>query len=370
MKSLNTDYFSRIDHLRFWAATLVIFHHFRGKLTLDWTGLDWTGLDWTGLVTNTIKSWLINGSSGVSLFLFLTGFLFCIISGYGEKKIRYTGFVYNRILRIFPLLVLMVFIVITVNRAASTPMDIFRILTLQLNTGQSYTGWGHDFYPTGPIWTIAVEFQFYLLFPFLALFLCRYGVRYLVILAILMVAIRFNIQTLAGSKSLYWNFYHTIIGRLDQFLIGMIFAVFYHRGYLGFLRSKILAIGVSLFSFVGFMYLFTFQKNSIFYTSFSFMLEAILWGMVVLSYVIVNINIPKFLDGLLSKLGEVSFSLYILHLPIGAMVNKLLELPVPTTVIESLFYSFLKFIVVILVSLVTFYAIEKPFMSLRVKYTS
>ena len=300
----------------------------------------------------------------------MTGFLFCIISGYGEKKIRYTGFVYNRILRIFPLLVLMVFIVITVNRAASTPMDIFRILTLQLNTGQSYTGWGHDFYPTGPIWTIAVEFQFYLLFPFLALFLCRYGVRYLVILAILMVAIRFNIQTLAGSKSLYWNFYHTIIGRLDQFLIGMIFAVFYHRGYLGFLRSKILAIGVSLFSFVGFMYLFTFQKNSIFYTSFSFMLEAILWGMVVLSYVIVNINIPKFLDGLLSKLGEVSFSLYILHLPIGAMVNKLLELPVPTTVIESLFYSFLKLMVVILVSFVTFYAIEKPFMSLRVKYTS
>lgn len=35
MKSLNTDYFSRIDHLRFFAATLVIFHHFRGKLSLD-----------------------------------------------------------------------------------------------------------------------------------------------------------------------------------------------------------------------------------------------------------------------------------------------------------------------------------------------
>ncbi|WP_423805513.1 acyltransferase family protein [Pelistega ratti] len=85
-------------------------------------------------------TWLVNGSTGVSLFLFLTGFLFCIISGYGGKKIQYKGFIYNRILRIFPLMILMVFIVITINRVNSTPMDIFRILTLQLNTGHSYTG--------------------------------------------------------------------------------------------------------------------------------------------------------------------------------------------------------------------------------------
>lgn len=37
------------------------------------------------------------------------------------------------------MMILMVFI-ITVNRADSTPMDIFRILTLQLNTGHPYTG--------------------------------------------------------------------------------------------------------------------------------------------------------------------------------------------------------------------------------------
>ncbi|WP_439242303.1 hypothetical protein [Lonepinella sp. BR2474] len=35
MKSLNTTYFERIDHLRFFAAVLVIFHHLRGNLPKD-----------------------------------------------------------------------------------------------------------------------------------------------------------------------------------------------------------------------------------------------------------------------------------------------------------------------------------------------
>ena len=95
MKSLNSSYFSRIDHLRFFAATLVIFHHFSGNIAVSPDA---------GLITNFFITWLQKGSTGVSLFLFLTGFLFCIISDIGNKKINYKGFIYNRILRIFPLL--------------------------------------------------------------------------------------------------------------------------------------------------------------------------------------------------------------------------------------------------------------------------
>lgn len=314
------------------------------------------------------KTWLINGSTGVSLFLFLTGFLFCIISGYGEKKIRYTGFVYNRILRIFPMLVLMVFIVITVNRAESTPMDLFRILTLQLNTGHSYTGWGHEFFPSGPIWTIAVEFQFYLLFPFLALFLSKYGVRYLIALVIFMIALRFNINVLT-QKGMYWNFYHSIFGRLDQFVIGMIFAVAYQRGHFALFQQKLTACIIALISIAMLMYLFTFNKASAVYTYFSFTIEAICWGLIAVAYLSVKLPDIKWIDTGLAKLGEISFSLYILHLPIGNMLNKILSLPVPTTVLESISLSLLKGTVTILVSLFTFYLIEKPFMSLRVKYT-
>ena len=188
MKSLNTAYLSRIDHLRFFAALLVIAVHIKGKLSPATEGF---GLSSAFLsIENFAKNWIFSGSIGVSLFLVLTGFLFCLISDLGEKKIKYSGFIYNRILRIFPMMVLLVSVVITASRQTSTPMDIFRILTLQLNTGHSYTGWGHEVYPSGPIWTISVEFQFYLLFPFLALFLARYGAKYLLGLVFLMILIK------------------------------------------------------------------------------------------------------------------------------------------------------------------------------------
>lgn len=163
MKSLNTVYIERLDHLRFFAALLVVYHHFRSAINLN--NITWEN-PIKDSITYFIKSWLINGSSGVSLFLFLTGFLFCTISANGTKSIDYKKFIYNRILRIFPLLLVIIFIIICINRQNSDPMDILRLLTLQLNTGNPYTGWGQQFFPSGPIWTIGVEFQFYLLFLF------------------------------------------------------------------------------------------------------------------------------------------------------------------------------------------------------------
>jgi peptidoglycan/LPS O-acetylase OafA/YrhL len=62
MYSLNTKYIDRLDHLRFFAAVLLIFHHFRGHV--NWNG----HLRWESI----IPLWLQNGSTGVSFFLVLT----------------------------------------------------------------------------------------------------------------------------------------------------------------------------------------------------------------------------------------------------------------------------------------------------------
>ncbi len=268
------------------------------------------------------------------------------------------------------MMILMVFIVITLSRKDSTPMDIFRILTLQLNTGQSYTGWGHDFYPTGPIWTIAVEFQFYLLFPFFALFLSKYGLRYLIAVVILIMGIRYNVALIRPTS--YYNFYHTILGRLDQFVLGMIFAVLYKRKYFEFLSSKLVSLFVVLSALCLLLFMFTHftNKNIPIFISLSFTIEGILWGMVVVSYLKVRLPEINWINVGLAKLGEISFSLYLLHLPISDMLNKLFGLKGATTLGESLMMSSLKLIPIILISFLTFYVIEKPFMSLRVRYTS
>lgn len=72
MKSLNSQYLSRIDHLRFIAATFVVFVHsytaFGGKES-----------------SNPFINFMLAGDTGVTLFLVLSGFLFTIISD-GEKR--------------------------------------------------------------------------------------------------------------------------------------------------------------------------------------------------------------------------------------------------------------------------------------------
>lgn len=309
-----------------------------------------------------------NGSSGVSLFLVLTGFLFCLISHSGGKDIRYRGFLYNRILRIFPLMIFLVFIVICCSRQQSSPMDIFRILTLQLNTGNSFTGWGHDFFPSGPIWTIAVEFQFYLIFPFLALFLNRYGPKYLVGIIVLMIATRFNVATLKGGE-IYFNMYHTMIGRLDQFVMGMLFGYAYQKRVFSALSRWVITIPVFLCLVLVLTYLFTFSKTSIGYSSWSFTIEALCWGGIAVCYLNASLPNIELINKTLSYLGMTSFSMYLLHLPVGELVNQLLGFSVATTVSSSIAESAVRIPIIIAVSFFTFYMIEKPFMGMRVKYT-
>lgn len=253
------------------------------------------------------------------------------------------------------------------SRGESTPMDIFRVITLQLNTGSPYASWVQKFYPAAPIWTIGVEFQFYLLFPFFALFLSRYGIKYILLLVFMAIGIRYN-MTILSSKNLYTDFYHSIIGRIDQFLIGMLFAVLVSKGYFSWLRNKILALLFSGVAFFLLMYFLPFRSNPS-YTYFFFTIEAVLWGSIVISYFLVVIQIPRILDSTFSKLGEISFSIYLLHLPIGMMVSKILDLGVPTSTDELLYQFLLKLMITVFVSFVSFYSIEKPFMSLRVKYT-
>ena len=91
MKSLNLNYITRLDHLRFFAALLVILVHMKGNINLlpEDTGL----LGAFSSLSGFIKNWIFNGSAGVSLFLVLTGFLFCLISDLGHKKIKYSLFI-------------------------------------------------------------------------------------------------------------------------------------------------------------------------------------------------------------------------------------------------------------------------------------
>lgn len=359
MKSLNYKYLSRLDHLRLFAALLVVFHHFRGNIVNDYN------INAIPSFSDIAKVILIGGSTGVSLFLVLSAFLFTLISDSGNKKIIYKKFIFNRVLRIFPLTILLLLIVITINRANSTPMDILRLLTLQLNTGNAMTGWGHDIFPSGPIWTIAVEFQFYLIFPFLIFFLRESGVLQIIYILIFFILIRY-ITIQLNSPDIYYNFYHSILGRMDQFLIGILLGYFYTNKRIKV--DNIQCIIIIFLSITGLLILFKLNQDMEFRAVLGFPLEAICWAGIIISYLSFRFDGLNPLSRVIAFLGGLSFSMYLLHLPIGLAVNQIFNLSEPNSITESILQTCFRLAFIIPISLLSYLAIEKPFMKLRVKY--
>lgn len=357
MKTLNHSYLSRLDHLRFFAVATVILYHCKGSMAHP------DSLKSTG---DLIKAWIYSGNIGVSLFLVLSGFLFCIISDAGKRHISYISFIKNRILRIAPLTIFMFFIALTMNKAGETQFDVLRLLTLQLNTGNAMTGWGGEFYPIGQIWTIAVEFQFYLIFPFLATILNRDGVKNIIGLVVILILVKWSLLVFNGVK-VNNNLYHSIIGRLDQFLIGMILGYLYVNKFI--VKTTAAACLMIICFIVSYTY-YSLVKYKImdFFIPFSFTFEAIICGLLIYGYISLPLVFNKRFDAILSYLGSLSFSMYLTHLAVDKMLYGTL-LRAPTSPWDNVFNALIVVLpVTILISALTYSYIEKPFLKMRVKY--
>ena len=158
----NQTYYPQLDALRFFAILGVMVVHFWHPRQLPWLLRD---LDWGGL--------------GVRLFFVLSGFL---ISGIlldsrrmAEESQRspfyfIRQFYIRRFLRIFPIYYLVIFIGLLVNLPPAREVWLW-LLTYTSNVYITFNNtWIGSF---GHFWTLAVEEQFYFLWPWLILFLPR-----------------------------------------------------------------------------------------------------------------------------------------------------------------------------------------------------
>jgi len=197
MKSSSFTYFSRLDHLRLLAALMVLFWHgmryFQQVPTAELPAF------WP-------LSFAQEGHTGVALFMVLSGFIFQTLCR--GKEVNYFEFIRNRVLRIAPLFIFWTLLYFYIGDV--DPAKLFIAIVGLMNKG-TIPGVG---------WTIIVEFQFYLLFPFLLIFTRQYGLRYLVCLLLFAVFFRWSIWYTVGTVQDLS--YSTIFGRIDQFLLGMI----------------------------------------------------------------------------------------------------------------------------------------------------
>ena len=138
-----------------------------------------------------------------------------------QGQIDYAQFICNRVLRIFPLFVFIFFVSLSLNRDTFKPEQLlyFFVTNIGLNAPTS------AYFITGAAWTISFEFSFYLIFPFLARFALANGLSYLVKLILILMI--FKVAGYSINEKSNLMYYSTLLGRLDQFLIGMLAAQVY-----------------------------------------------------------------------------------------------------------------------------------------------
>jgi peptidoglycan/LPS O-acetylase OafA/YrhL len=204
--SRNLAYNPALDHIRFLAALLVFsFHFFHAYIGFG-----------TPIFPHIYYGLVTDGYTGVTLFFVLSGFLFMTIA-LGTDHIDYRNFMTNRFLRIYPLFLFIFFIALSVSRLKFAPADIFYLLFTNLGAPPTSST-----VLTGAAWTISIEFTFYMVFPFLARFAKERGPIYLLQAICVMLVMRLAAYAVADAPT---DIFHwTLIGRFDQFLIGMLAA--------------------------------------------------------------------------------------------------------------------------------------------------
>ena len=342
METKNTTYVPDLDVLRCLAAITVFFWHY-----LHANGMfpESTYIPAVALFEE--------GHIGVSLFMVLSGYLFFKITY--QRDIRWGVFAWNRVKRIAPLLMVFQAFWLVVGF-----MGLVEYTFLDFLKGFVIHSW------PGVAWSITVELHFYLLLPLL-LFIAHRNPRHLLGFLVLLLVLKATI--IAGlAPSIR---YYTIIGRLDQFVMGALCFVYWRQipAWLGGVFFGLFLVYLEIFNAGGGHALFNEGQNAYFPPGFMrYAVEGLgLAGLLV--WVLKsgwNIKGTR-LWSAMAWVGTVSYSFYMLHY----------------FVLRAWYYALDKFDIglwprlalaipalalVLFVSWVSYELVEKPFLRTRAKY--
>ncbi len=374
MRSVNSRYSPAIDHLRALAALMILFYHGYGVILHRFAP---GGVYPDPVTTNPFYVLIIEGHTAVGLFMVLSGFIFTR-SAMGHA-IDYSAFMVNRFLRIYPLMLAILTLAIALHPELFNPLKFVRSLLLFLDLP------GIDFGPmlqiapwTAIFWTITPEFDFYLIFPVLMFLGGRFGARPLIVLLLLAFAIRLTVAVFLFDVSDIS--YGTIVGRIDQFLIGMLTAM-WTRGRFTTSRAAAwlfpISCGIVLAMLLALHRLGGLTAHAWWRAAWPTM-EGGGWAFFIVTYLAIARHVPRRASTALLTIGEASYSIYLLHLAVISLLQWQagtlflrsplstwgLSPPCASLVVVALFLA----PIALGISMVTYRLIEQPFLIMRVRY--
>lgn len=354
MKSSTGKHYIGLEHVRALAAFLVFSWHFmhihRGHLE-----------PLAGTFSFPLNSLFAEGHTGVAIFMVLSGYLFSKITD--GRKILYGPFIYNRMLRLAPLLfgvlILYGFTRQIFDSAIETKSYIAKVML-------------GIFFPTLPNggWSITIEFHFYLLFPLLLLLENRGKFSSLIVIAV-SLALRYWIWQRFGSERLQYLAYYTMIGRIDQFVLGILF---YRYG--GFLKGKNLLAAV--LATIWLLLCYAFDRAGGFYGALPYqgvwiviaLLEGLFYGALISWYDRTFTFSERGVSGIVSKIGECSYSIYLLHFFVVFDLAEFIDRSIVplTNFYVAFIFNAVCFLLVAAVAHLSYRWIETAFLRKRVPY--
>lgn len=276
------------------------------------------------------------GWLGVDLFFVLSGFLITdILLKTREQPHFLRNFYIRRVLRIFPLYYLVLFLFLILVPLLGPSLLNLRYFTDHQAWLWTYLqNWLYIFQPPpahgaalNHLWSLAVEEQFYLLWPLLLLWIRspRMLAWVMVLLLAAVILLRIYLWVNRVENLVYYNLY--TFSRIDGICIGSLLALLrriHPKAVHKYLGLVVLALALLNFTF----YFFNRENRFSYpylaiagYTTF-----AVLFGLLVNEAVSGGrFIITLFNNGLLKFFGKISYSLYVFHWPLYLMLAPRLE---------------------------------------------
>jgi peptidoglycan/LPS O-acetylase OafA/YrhL len=362
VKEEQKEYFQNLDALRFIAAFAVLLSHAPSYLKIPDSGY-YKFLN----IALTFDSY--GGDAAVSFFFVLSGFLITYLmfverDKTGSFDLKY--FYVRRILRIWPLYFLTLVIGFIIypaltNNAHYVEHASWKMYSLFLaNFDNMYQGWPANGI-LGVQWSLAVEEQFYLVWPLIFLFSRNRKVFGLLTFCFILVA--FCLRCAGLPK------YHPLValGDLSTGAFMAYLAIYQSEIVCNFFsrRSKVTTLLVYMAGVA--MILFNFQLNKHFswFHFFDRPLNALFFSFVILDQNYSPNSFFKFGSiKTLSSLGKISYGIYSLH-----MVAIYIVIFISTQILlEPIAGIMLVIIISILLSYVSYYFFERYFLKLKDRF--
>jgi len=362
----NTIHFPGLNNLRFLAAIVVLVFHQEYKKKL------------LGFEYHLLDKLTIIGDLGVTLFFVLSGFLITyllIAEKNATNTIKIKKFYMRRILRIWPLYYLILglgfFILPHIgffNLPTTALIDTTSFLQLVLfffffaNIGFSIYG---NLSYIDQTWSVAVEEQFYLIWPFII----KYGRNILPVLWVIIIIFA-GARGFVGSIYQHGEIYRKAYGilyylRIDNMAVGGVFAyiLFYKKTealklifnkYLQGVNMVLLAVLWGAGYVIPYIHHFAY---------------AIMFGIIIINVAASSNAIFQVKNRLVDYLGQISYGIYMYH---NIMIVASLKLCANFLGSSSTAFFIVSYSVSILLTLIvahlSYQYIEKYFLSFKNRY--